>query len=114
MDVIYLTSDYFPLQLCGLMFNVGHAIAEAASCWLPTQGHVRFVVDKAVLGQVLSEYFGSPCNSFYQVLHTHHHLSPRADTTGPNSGRCIKWTLPHPTSRNKMMFHVIVGVRYVA
>jgi hypothetical protein len=34
-----------------------------------------FVVDKVVLGQVFSEYFGFPCqSSFHQVLHNHPHL----------------------------------------
>jgi hypothetical protein len=30
-----------------------------------------FVVDKAALGQVLSEYFRFPCQAFLQLLHTH-------------------------------------------
>jgi hypothetical protein len=33
-----------------------------------------FVVDKAALGQVFSEYFGFPCQSFHQFLH--HHNGP--------------------------------------
>jgi hypothetical protein len=34
---------------------------------------VGFVVDKVVLGQVFSEYFGFPCQfSFHRVLYTHH------------------------------------------
>jgi hypothetical protein len=34
-----------------------------------------FVVDKGVLEQVFSEYFGFPCqSSFDQFLHNHHHL----------------------------------------
>jgi hypothetical protein len=33
-----------------------------------------FVVDKAALGQVYSEYFGFPCqSSFHQFLHHHNH-----------------------------------------
>jgi hypothetical protein len=33
-----------------------------------------FVVDKAALGQVFSEYFGFPCqSSFHQFLHHHNH-----------------------------------------
>jgi hypothetical protein len=33
---------------------------------------MRFVADKAALGQVFSEYFGFPCQfSFGQMLHTH-------------------------------------------
>jgi hypothetical protein len=35
--------------------------------------HVGFVVDKAALGQVFSEYFGFPCQSFHQFLHHHNH-----------------------------------------
>jgi hypothetical protein len=33
----------------------------------------RFVVDKAALGQVFSEYFGFPCQSFHRFLHYHNH-----------------------------------------
>jgi hypothetical protein len=36
-----------------------------------------FVVDKAALTQVFSEYFGVPCQAFHRLLHTiiiHHHL----------------------------------------
>jgi hypothetical protein len=29
------------------------------------------VADKATLGQVFSEYFGFPCQSFYRLLHAH-------------------------------------------
>jgi hypothetical protein len=29
------------------------------------------VVDKAALGQVFSEYFGFPCQSFHEFLHLH-------------------------------------------
>jgi hypothetical protein len=36
--------------------------------------HVGFVVDKAALGQVFSEYFGFPCqSSFHQFLDHHNH-----------------------------------------
>jgi hypothetical protein len=34
---------------------------------------VGFVVDKAALGQVISEYFGFPCQSFHRFLHYHNH-----------------------------------------
>jgi hypothetical protein len=41
-----------------------------------------FVVDKVVLGQVSSEYFGFPFQfSFHQLFHTHH-LSSGAGTKG--------------------------------
>jgi hypothetical protein len=42
--------------------------------------HVGFVVDKAALGQVFSEYFSFPCQSFHQVLHHHNHLGLAQDT----------------------------------
>jgi hypothetical protein len=49
----------------------------------PRSGHVGFVVDKVVLGQGFSEYFGFPCQfSFHQLLHTHQHPSSGAGTTG--------------------------------
>jgi hypothetical protein len=36
--------------------------------------HVGFVVDKAALGQVFSEYCGFPCqSSFHQILRHHNH-----------------------------------------
>jgi hypothetical protein len=34
--------------------------------------NVGFVMDKAALGQVFSEYFGFPCQSFHQFLHHNH------------------------------------------
>jgi predicted glycosyl hydrolase (DUF1957 family) len=59
----------------------GRAIDQAVSRWLPTasarvhtrSGHVGFVVDKVALGQVFSEYFGFPCQSFHRFLHPHNH-----------------------------------------
>jgi hypothetical protein len=45
----------------------------------PWSGRVKFVMDKAALGQVSSEYFGFACQfSSHQVLHIHHH--PTFDT----------------------------------
>jgi hypothetical protein len=41
---------------------------------------VGFVVDKAALGKVFSEYFGFPYQSFYLFLHHHNH--PWAGTIG--------------------------------
>jgi hypothetical protein len=80
------------LFLCSCL---GRAIVEAVSRWLPTaatrvqtgSSHVRFMVDKVALGQIFSEYFGSPCqSSFHQFLHSHHHLSSGAGTIA-SSGR---------------------------
>jgi hypothetical protein len=39
----------------------------------PYEQHVGFVVDKAALWQVFSEYFGFPCQSFHRFLHQHNH-----------------------------------------
>jgi hypothetical protein len=55
---------------------------------------VGFVVDKTALGQVSSEYFGFPCQSFNRLLHTHHHPSSMAGTidkivTNVPSGLCL-------------------------
>jgi hypothetical protein len=54
----------------------GRAVAQAVRRWLPTAAaRFRtwgFVVDKAALGQVFSEYFDFPCqSSFHQCLHNH-------------------------------------------
>jgi hypothetical protein len=60
----------------------GRAVAKAVGRWLPTVAarvrvrteHVGFMVDKAALEQVFSEYFGFPCqSSFHQFLHHHNH-----------------------------------------
>jgi hypothetical protein len=49
----------------------------------PRSGHVRYTVNKVALEQVLSEYFGFPCQfSFHRLFHTHHHLSFGAGTIG--------------------------------
>jgi hypothetical protein len=55
----------------GLTHQQGRSVAQAVSPgW-----HVGFVVDKAVLGQVFSEYFRFPCPpSFHQFLQHHNHL----------------------------------------
>jgi hypothetical protein len=66
------------LKACSL----GRAVAQAVSRWLPTAvarvrfrpEHKRFVMDKATLGQVFSEYFDFPCQlSFHQFLQHHNH-----------------------------------------
>jgi hypothetical protein len=67
--------------------NKNHVVKEAVpqlkrlvavfSPWRPgfaSGQHVGFVVDKAALGPVFSEYFGFPCQSFHQFLHHHNHL----------------------------------------
>jgi hypothetical protein len=51
--------------------------------------HVEFVVEKAALGQVFSEYFGFPCQSFHQFLHHHNHPGWH---NRPISGSSAEWT----------------------
>jgi hypothetical protein len=62
--------------------SYGRAVAQAVSRRFPTAAarvrvraeHVGFVVDKAALGQVFSEYFSFPCQSlFHQFLHHDNH-----------------------------------------
>jgi hypothetical protein len=61
---------------------IGRAVAQAVSRWFLTAAarvrvraeHVMFVVNKAALGQVFSQYFGFPCqSSFHQFPHHHNH-----------------------------------------
>jgi hypothetical protein len=57
---------------------------------------VGFVVEKVALGQVISEYFGFPCqSSFHQLLHNQLHLSSGAGTIGQ------LWPQSYPTKNNK-------------
>jgi hypothetical protein len=57
------------LPQCRFIHHNPHMLPESE----PGQ-HLGFVVDKAVLGQVFSEYFSFPCQSFHQFLHDHNHL----------------------------------------
>jgi hypothetical protein len=61
----------------------------------PRSGHVGFMVNKAALVQVSSEYFGPFLPSFHQLFHTHYHPS---FGTG-RIGRRVKRTHP-PQERN--------------
>jgi hypothetical protein len=82
--VIYYAILFYTL----LILVLGRAVAQAVSRWLPTAAvrvrvqaeHVGFVVDKAAVGQVFSDYFDFPCqSSFHQFLHHHNHpgLTPQ-------------------------------------
>jgi hypothetical protein len=58
----------------------GRAVAQWLDAGFPPRRpgfaypqHVEFVVDKATLRQVFSEYFGFPCQSFHRFLHYHNH-----------------------------------------
>jgi hypothetical protein len=71
---------------------------------------VGFVVDKLVLGQVFSEYFGFTCQSFHRLLHTHLHQSSEADAIGqiltdvPNK---IRVTSPYETEKIKIKTEIL-------
>jgi hypothetical protein len=59
---------------------------------------MRFVVGK-VAGQVISEYFGLPCQfSFHRLLYTHHLTSSGAGTIGQFVADSIS---PHPNKLKK-------------
>jgi hypothetical protein len=65
--------------LC-IYWVVGHAVAQQLDAGFPLRlpgfaygQHVGFVVDKAAQGQVFSEYFSFPCQSFHRFLHYHNH-----------------------------------------
>jgi hypothetical protein len=58
----------------------GRAVAQRLDAGFPPRRpglayghHVGFVVDKAALGQVFSEYFGFPCQPFHRFLHYLNH-----------------------------------------
>jgi hypothetical protein len=59
-----------------VMVSIGRTVAQAVPPrrpgFEPKSGHTGFVVDKAALEQVFSEYCDFPCHSFHRLLHTHH------------------------------------------
>jgi hypothetical protein len=68
------------LKLSQLIMKFGRAVAQRLDAGFPPRRpgfaygqHVGFVVDKAALGQVFSEYFGFSCQSFHRFLHYHNH-----------------------------------------
>jgi hypothetical protein len=72
--VPFIILSLFNVRYIHLWGYLGRAVAQAVSRWLLTAAvqvrilaeHVGFVVDKVVLGQVFSEYFGFPCQSSFQ------------------------------------------------
>jgi hypothetical protein len=63
------------------------------------------VLDKAALGQVFSECFGFPCQSFNQFLHHRNHPGLAQQAIG---GRSAEWTqldsIPHYTNKKNMSY----------
>jgi hypothetical protein len=62
------------------LFPLGRAVAQRLDAGFPPRRpgfaygqHVGFVVDKAALGQVFSDYFGFRYHSFHRFLHYHNH-----------------------------------------
>jgi hypothetical protein len=62
----------------------------------PRPDHVGFVVSKVALGQVFSEYFSYPYQSFHRLLHTSSSII-RGRYNRPNSGRRTMLTQIQPT-----------------
>jgi hypothetical protein len=65
----WLSSNHMATQIDT---NAGRAVAQQLDAGFPPPWprfvygqHVGFVLDKAALGQVFSEYFGFPCQSFH-------------------------------------------------
>jgi hypothetical protein len=75
-----LPSSDFQRQMFPLLWVQGRAVAQAVSRWLPTAAsrvRVRAACGvcggQSAQGQVFSEYFGFPCQSFHQYLHYHNY-----------------------------------------
>jgi hypothetical protein len=71
-----ITNPYQNLQvsiILALMDQILSILYMEINRILSILWHVGFVVGKAALGQVFSEYFGFPCQSFHQFLHHHNH-----------------------------------------
>jgi hypothetical protein len=88
--------------------NLGRAIAQAVSRWLPTAAarvwQVGFVVDKMAPGQVFSDYFGFPCQPHFIPPTSPSSQSPGTGTIGQYMASVPRghpiWT-PPPTIRKK-------------
>jgi hypothetical protein len=80
-ELFFFLVVYFMTQYVRVNSNdQGRAVAQRLFAGFPPRRpgfaygqHVGFVVDKAALGQVFSESFGFPCQSFHQFLHYHNH-----------------------------------------
>jgi hypothetical protein len=75
-----LCEHFRALFLLFIIQRIGRAVAQRLDAGFSPRRpgfaygqHVGIVMDKAALGQVFSEYFGFPCQSFHQFLH-HHNL----------------------------------------
>jgi hypothetical protein len=73
-------------------------------------GQVGFVVEKAEVGQVFSEYFGFPVQAFHRLLHTRHHASSSGTgTLGHSVASVIVESVPvHPKKRKALQLTVFI------
>jgi hypothetical protein len=70
---------------------------------------VGFVVDKAALGQVFSDYFDFPCQSFHQFLHI---IITRGWHNRPTGGSGAEWTqmdFTHQYTKLNLLAHESEG-----
>jgi hypothetical protein len=76
----------------------------------PGSGHVGFMVEKAALAQVFSEYFGFPCQAFRRLLH----ISFVSIIQGWYSRQIISWVIvdfvPLHPKQNKITVIVSNGI----
>jgi hypothetical protein len=84
-----LSSLLFPCPQSAVVSLLISLVAGSPPRWSgidPGSSHLGTVVDRAVLGQVPSEYVGFPCPSLILLIlhnhHRHHHLPSKTDTAG--------------------------------
>jgi hypothetical protein len=74
--------DIITLPLTHIKFTtqISRTVAQRLDAGFPPRlpgfaygQHVGFMVDKAALKQIFSEYFGFPYQSFHRFLHYHNH-----------------------------------------
>jgi hypothetical protein len=73
--------------------------------------HVGFVVDNAALGQVFSEYFGFPCQSFHRFPHYHNHPGLTQQAIRWPQCRVDLDSTPHYENLKKKKFSRIIRMR---
>jgi hypothetical protein len=80
LKIIRMSMVYSQSHIAMLPVKKGRAVAQRLDAGFPPRlpgfaygQHVGFVVDKAALGQIFSEYFGFPCQSFHRFLHYRNH-----------------------------------------
>jgi hypothetical protein len=77
---------------------VSRRLSTAAARLRARSDHVGFVVDKAALGQVFPEYYGSSRQSFHRLLHRGWYNRPVVASVTVDS------VALHPKKRNKQAY----------